>query len=117
MFFGSIISVAKNVVWKNIPVLVVQRRDKGGYIQMNRSRRQFFKTVAATVAGAVAVGVAPRVVAEKQVRMLTLDSCGSKIRQQGMSGITHAQICDLISTTLKDLPPQSDLFPERLYHG
>lgn len=29
---------------------------------MNQTRRQFFKTVAATAAGAVAVGVAPRVV-------------------------------------------------------
>lgn len=41
-------------------------------------RRQFFKTVAATVAGAVTVGVVPRVVAAKRPVV-------EKARQMGMS--------------------------------
>lgn len=54
-----------------------------------QTRRQFFKTLATTVAGVVAVGVAPRVVAKKLVPFkpnLMQETIISKSRQQGMSG-------------------------------
>ncbi len=63
------------------------------------NRRQFFKGVAAVCAGAVAIPVT----LAGSTKKFGADRWPSYYKRH--RGISHEDLCDLISTTLKDLPP------------
>jgi len=71
---------------------------------MTQTRRQFFKTLAATAASVVAVGVAPRVVGKKRVPFKLnpiQETIISKSGQQVMKGhlyvwISHKEDWDIV---------------------
>ena len=56
---------------------------------MNQTRRQFFKTLAATAAGVVAVGVAPRVVGGESDRSVVSPISDPGIKKTYMDNINR----------------------------